>query len=759
MTGDVGLSARLIRGAGSSDVVRLVMMAVGIGLSVAALLIAVTVPRALGAASDREASRVPVWGNPPAHSAPLKVETSQTATGNTLWTQFRLRGGGTGSPVPPGLGELPAPGHSVVSAAVRELLRKDPRQGVGLGTIDAAVIDDDGLVRPSELVSYTRLPDAASAAPAASPAAGPNGPVAPSPGAAPSGGPGTSVTAFGDPSMSSGLSAPLGLEAMLLVALPALLFLSVCARLSVTSRRARLSSLRLIGLSLDRCARIFSGELTIVAAAGAVAGVGLYLVGAPWLSQGVLGVTWFSSDTVLNPVAAVVCVSLCCVVTAVVSRRSMVRMLAEGEAQRRWRSWPLYLGGILLLVGGGFVTAVVIKVLRAAPEDPILAPAIHVPLVMGACAAAMAGLLVALPGLVTRLSQWLSTRDLPVSVRLGARQAATQSSLSARLLAALVATVMAVGLSSAFLYSTFLDAVGDPKVAVLNIDLANAPRAQRQALAASLPATSETFIVADQTSDQQQVYIYVTTCERYVRAYSEPDTQCSPGPVRLGADTSPETIKAGATVSVAQVDGPPITLTAPNTSIGGVGAMTLVIPPAQAPWALTTPKPLVTVNVPSDQADTLQAQLRAMAPSAVIQRVTKDPLSLARYVEQSAVLRSALSLAYLLCILTFIFSLIEGRWAAERTLVAQRAIGIPAGTTRRAHLVQAALPVAVGALLVVPATAASGIAFLAFWGAGNARDLTTWTPITLLAVGALTATAATGWALGRSRLRLDVLAE
>ena len=738
---------------------RLVMMAVGIGLSVAALLVAVTVPRALGAASDREAGRAPVWGDPPAHSAPFEVETSQTATGNTLWTQVRLRGGGANSPLPPGLAALPAPGHSVVSPAVRDLLAQDPRQGVGLGTIDTAVVGDGGLVRPGELVSYTRLPAAASTAPAASPAAGPNGPVTPSAGSTPPGGPGSSVTAFGDPSMSAGLSAPLGLEAMLLVALPALLFLSVCARLSVTSRRARLSSLRLIGLSLDRCARIFSGELTIIAAAGGVLGIGVYLVCAPWLAQGVLGVAWFASDTALNPVVAVVCVGLCCAVTAAVSRRSMVRMLARGEAQHQRRSWPLYMGIILVLAGGGFQAVVVGKVLRAGPDDPVLSPAVHVPLVIGACALTMTGLLVALPGVVTRLGQWLSTRAVPVSVRLGARQAATQSSLSARLLAALVATVMAVGLSSAFLYSTYLDAVGDPNVAVLNIDLANTPRVQRQALTADLPATSETFIVGTQTSDQQQVYIYVTSCERYVRVYSEPDARCAPGPVRLGADTSAETIKAGATVSVAQVGSPPVTLNAPNTSIGGVGAMTILIPPALAPWALTTPQALVTVTVPSDQADTVRAQLQTVAPSAVIERVTKDPLSLARYIEQSAVLRSALSLAYLLCILTFIFSLIEARWAAERTLVAQRAIGIPAGITRRAHLVQAALPVAVGALLVVPATAASGIAFLAFWGAGNARDLTMWIPITLLAAGALTATAATGWVLGRSHLRLDLLSD
>ena len=763
MTSNLRLAARLVRGAGASDLTRLLMMAVGVALSVAALLVAVTVPRALGSGADREASRMPVWGDPSSKTAHFEVATTQTATTQGIWAQIRLSGGDTSSPIPPGLAALPAPGHSKVSPALLRLLADDPRRALALGVVDEGVIADDGLARPDELVSYSRLsPTGSTAAPAsttAPPASAAGLTQATGGESATPSGPGSTVVAFGDRSLSGGASSALGLEAMLLVALPALLFLSVCARLSVTSRRARLASLRLIGVSLDRCARIFSGELTLVATLGALAGIGVHVLATPWLSTGVLGVTWFSSDTELNPGLAAACLLTCGVLTSVVARRSMLRHLRTGEHVLRSRPWPVYVGGTLALVGGAFLTIVALKVLGAAPEDPVLDPSTHVQLVLGACLSTMVGLLIALPGLVTRFAQWISTKGVPLSIRLGARQAATNGRLSARLLAALVATVMAVGLSSAFLRSTYLDAVGDPHTAVLHVDLADASPEQRRAIAADLPATSEIFLIGTQRGDGQQVSIYVTSCERYVHTYSESGAHCVPGPVRVGQDGAAGTVQAGATISIPQVGRSPITLPAPRDTIGGVGGMTVVIPPGTAPWAATAPNASITAVVPTDEADAVQARLQHRAPDAIIQRVTKDPLSLARYVEQSAVLRGALTLAYLLCILTFIFALAEARWAGRRTLVAQRAIGVPAGVTRRANMVQAALPVVVGTMLAVPAIAAAGIAFLAFWGSGNARDLTFWAPITGLAAGAVGTTAAVGWAMGRSPLELQLLSE
>ena len=747
MRGDMRLAQRLIRGAGPQDLVRLVMMAIGIALSIVALMIAIAVPRALAGSADRESARTAVWGDPRPGAMSLTVGTSSTAVGDAAWTRVRLDGGDGQSPVPPGLTLLPDPGHTVISPALQQLLRAQPERATGLGVIDGKPIGEPGLARPDELVSYTRAQT-----PSVAHASGVTG-------ATPATGPGTAVVAFGSDRGSDGSSA-LGLEALLLVAVPALLFLSVCARLSVTSRRARLSSLRLIGVSRERCARIFSSELTIVSAIAAVLGLLLYVALQAWLSRGVLGIQWFPSDTSVNPVLAIVVLAACCAGTSVLARRSMNRLLrAHERSAKKSRPWPLVVGLALALLGGSFLSVVVFKTFLAAPTDSVLSPAVHVPLVMAASLLTMIGLLVALPAAAARLGLWLSTRDIGVSLRLGSRLASTQTALSARLVSALLATLIAAGLSAAFLRSTYLDAIGDPSVATLSVDLSNTPRAQRLALATKLTEGVEIFVVGKVAgATDQQAYIYVTTCADYVRAYSPPDAHCVDGPIRIGADGNPDTIPAGSKVTIDQVGGPAVAITAPKTAIGSLGGgMTLVIPPPTAPWAITSPNATVTLTVPTDQAVSRQAILQAAAPDAVVAKVTKDPASLARYVEQSALLRSALSLAYLLCLLTFVFSMIESRWANERSLVAQRALGIPTAVTRRATAFQFSLAVALGSVLVVPAIAASGSAFLAFWGAHNAQDLGLWIPTTFLAFGGLALTATTGWLLGRGTLRLDIL--
>jgi hypothetical protein len=370
----------------------------------------------------------------------------------------------------------------------------------------------------------------------------------------------------------------------------------------------------------------------------------------------------------------------------------------------------------------------------------------------------MVGLLIALPLGVARLGQWISTQNVGVSLRLGSRLASTQTALGARLVSALIATLMAAGLSSAFLRSTYLDAVGDPRVASLSVDLSKSPPQQRAALAKKLPDDAEIALIGYRPGDRtQQIPIYVTSCAHYMQAYSQPGTRCVGGPVRVGVDGQPDTLAAGSQIAIDQVNGPPVQITAPPTAIGSSGGMTLVIPLADAPWAITSPDIVVTLTVPTDQSVSQQAALQRASPGAVVRQVTKDPASLARYVEQSAVLHSALALAYLLCLLTFVFSMVEARWANERSLVAQRALGIPVAVTRRATALQFAFAVGLGSVLVVPATAASGIAFLAFWGGGNARDLSLWMPSTILACGGIVLTVATGWLLGRGSLRLNLL--
>ena len=696
------LAFRLLRGAGSRDIVRTIMMTVGIALSVAALMVGLSIPRALSAAATREAAREPVWGEPRAGTIAMFVHGSDTAVGDDVWTQVRIEGGDERSPLPPGLTELPAEGHSVVSPALARLLVAEPSRALPLGAIDAvAPISQDGLTRPGELLSYTRL--RLSAATNQGVDEGRN----------------RAIVGYGSRAALDTGAQTLGIEAMFLIAAPAVLFLMLCARLSLASREARLASLRLIGVSRKRCAELFSTELVVVTAVACVSGLLLYAGSETRLSDGLLGIKWFPSDTRVGwPVGLAVTVGFCAL-TGRVARRAMSDALRSREEpkddRRRGRiALGVALSGVLL--GAGFLGAVVWLTAFKRSATPVLPTATHVPFVMLATLILMTGLLIATPAITSRLGHWLSTRSIPIGVRLGSRMAATRPAIGRNLMSALVATLMAMGLSSAFLRSTYLDAVGDPSRGELSVDLSRSSAQERTALGQQLPDDSDVFVIGFLDGDRNKpVYIHVTNCLRYVTVYDEGATHCIDAPARAGDADGPDTVPAGSAVRIDQVRGEPVVLTTPTATTGGLGGMTLVIPHKDAPWATENPDALVSLSVPIHDALATQSMLQRAAPSAVIQQVTKDPASLARYHEQSAVLGSSLVLAYLLCLLTFVFSMVEARWLSERALVSQRVLGVPGRIIRMSNVAQLCLIVATGVVLVVPAVALSGIAFLDFW--------------------------------------------
>lgn len=115
-------------------------------------------------------------------------------------------------PIPPGLRRLPSPGHTVVSLALRRLLLAQPQRETGLGVIDAGPIAESGVTRPDELASNTQVQGSAVAA------------VTPVDAVMPAAGPSRVVVGFGSRE-STGSSLPLGLEALLQVAVPALVLL------------------------------------------------------------------------------------------------------------------------------------------------------------------------------------------------------------------------------------------------------------------------------------------------------------------------------------------------------------------------------------------------------------------------------------------------------------------------------------------------------------------------------------------------------
>jgi hypothetical protein len=98
---------------------------------------------------------------------------------------------------------------------------------------------------------------------------------------------------------------------------------------------------------------------------------------------------------------------------------------------------------------------------------------------------------------------------------------------------------MVAGLSSAFLRSTYLDAVGDPNVASLSVDLSKAPTQQRVALGKKLPDDAEIFVIGHKPGDStQRVSIVVTTCARYAQV-NQPDVHCVGGRSRPASTGNP----------------------------------------------------------------------------------------------------------------------------------------------------------------------------------------------------------------------------
>ncbi|PRX45496.1 FtsX-like permease family protein [Prauserella shujinwangii] len=260
---DLVLGARLAVGGGrtrGTSLVRLALVATGVGLAVAALLLALSAVGAVQARMDRESAREPV----PAEAGDTSTYVIQD------WTYYRgtliegafLQAGGAGAPVPPGLDRVPAPGELVVSPALAELLRSPegellrPRfTGRVVGTISAEGLADAGELRYYAGADGLRESGAAEA-----------------------------VGAFGERGGSTGpppfLMFLLGVSAAV-VFVPLLIFVSSVSRIAGAERDRRLSALRLAGADAAQLRRIAAAEALVGALAGVAVGAVVFLAARP----------------------------------------------------------------------------------------------------------------------------------------------------------------------------------------------------------------------------------------------------------------------------------------------------------------------------------------------------------------------------------------------------------------------------------------------------------------------------------------------
>lgn len=282
----IRLGLRLAVSGGREAVVRLVIMAVAVGIGAGLLLTAVSAVNAVGTQNDRYAwldtgaqnlspypSPTGFGGRHGGPAAPLwGLITTDAFSGQTIYRADVAATGPT-SPVPPGIPRDPRPGQYYVSPALSTLLRSTPAGELAdrYPGHQAGLIGQAGLPSPDLLVivvgrsaaQMSHLPRAAQVT---------------SLNTTPPSGCGilNSCVIRGGLS-SAGVDLVLSVVALALL-LPVLILIGTATRLSAARREQRFAAMRLVGATPRQISLIAAVESTVAAVAGVAIGFGLFFV-------------------------------------------------------------------------------------------------------------------------------------------------------------------------------------------------------------------------------------------------------------------------------------------------------------------------------------------------------------------------------------------------------------------------------------------------------------------------------------------------
>ncbi|MFE9658357.1 FtsX-like permease family protein [Micromonospora sp. NPDC006431] len=342
----IRFALRLSVAGGREAAVRLVIIAAAVALGVGMLLTTIAGMNAVDAQNQRYG-----WLNTAAAPA------SSDASADPLWWLVRedyyhgasigrveVAALGPDAPVPPGIPHLPGPGEYYVSPALGTLLRTTPAAEFGdrypgheVGTIGpAALPSPDSLLivigrTPAELepLGATKVTQIMTTSPSACSHGcyiGING---------------------------SGLTLVLSVVAAALL-FPVLIFIGTATRLAASRREQRFAAMRLIGATPRQISVISAVESTLAAAAGTVAGFGLFFACRPGLARiPFAGEPFFAADlslTVINVLAVALGIPLGAVVASVLALRRVqitplgVSRRVTPKPPRVWRLIPLVAG-------------------------------------------------------------------------------------------------------------------------------------------------------------------------------------------------------------------------------------------------------------------------------------------------------------------------------------------------------------------------------------------------------------------------------
>lgn len=428
---DLGLGIRFAAGGGREGWTRTLLTAVGVGLGVALLLVAASVPHMLDERSARSHARseTKVSGALDAQakksdSTVLRIDASTEYRDRSI-TGYLMRADGGHPVIPPGIDSLPAPGEMAVSPALRDLLDSPDNELLRerLPYEVTGTITEAGLRSPGELWFYAGSDTLTGAAG------------------------GHRLAGYGKPGPTDPMS-PMLLVLIIMVCVvllaPVAIFIATAVRFGGDRRDRRLAALRLVGTDIRMTRRIAAGEALFGSVLGLLIGLTLFLVGRQFVGHiEVWDASAFPSD--LAPDARLsaliaLAVPLTAVLVTLAAMRSVVIEplgVVRNSGSRRRRLW----WRLLLPVAGLAVFGLTGKFDAYGPVNPYP--------IAGGAVLVLVGLALLLPWLVEACVRRL--RGGPVPWQLATRRLQLSSGAASRAVSGVtVAVAGAVALQMLF---------------------------------------------------------------------------------------------------------------------------------------------------------------------------------------------------------------------------------------------------------------------------------------------------------------------
>ncbi|MFI1222534.1 MULTISPECIES: FtsX-like permease family protein [unclassified Streptomyces] len=347
---DLGLGIRFAAAGGREGWIRTLLTAVGVGLGVALLLLASSVPHLIDEQNTREQARSetrisdsPDANAPRTDSSVVRINAASEYRDRTV-AGYLMRPDGSTPVLPPGVDRFPEADSMVVSPALRELLGTPGnellRERLPYGI--TGTIGDAGLRSPGELLYYA-------GSDTLTPAKG-----------------GHRIAGYGDSRQGDALP-PLLIVLVVMVCVvllaPVAIFIATAVRFGGDRRDRRLAALRLVGADIRMTRRIAAGEALFGAVLGLLIGLAFFLGGRELIgSVEIWDVSAFPADLVPAPPLALLialAVPLTAVLVTLVAMRSVVieplGVVRQGRARGRRLWWRLLMpvAGLAVLATTG----------------------------------------------------------------------------------------------------------------------------------------------------------------------------------------------------------------------------------------------------------------------------------------------------------------------------------------------------------------------------------------------------------------------